>query len=45
MAAELTFDEMLRHSMRHWAQLAMALRERGVEQDWKHDFIFTETME
>jgi uncharacterized damage-inducible protein DinB len=35
------FAHVLLHSMRHWAQLATALRRAGFKQDWKHDFIFT----
>ncbi len=33
------------HSLRHWAQLATALRQAGFKQDWQHDFIFTKVME
>ena len=29
------------HSVRHWAQLATALRTAGYKQDWQHDFIFS----
>jgi uncharacterized damage-inducible protein DinB len=32
------------HSLRHWAQLAMALRQHGYKTDWQHDFIFTEAL-
>ena len=32
------------HSLRHWAQLATALRSAGYEQDWQHDFIFSSAM-
>ena len=35
------FAHALLHSMRHWAQLATALRQAGYKQDWMHDFIFT----
>jgi uncharacterized damage-inducible protein DinB len=33
------------HSVRHWAQLATALRAAGFKQDWQHDFIFSAAME
>ena len=33
------------HSVRHWAQLATALRAAGYKQDWQHDFVFTAAME
>jgi uncharacterized damage-inducible protein DinB len=33
------------HSVRHWAQLATALRAAGFKQDWQHDFIFSPAME
>ena len=33
------------HSVRHWAQLATALRAAGFKQDWQHDFIFSTAME
>lgn len=29
------------HSIRHWAQMATALRQAGYPQDWQHDFLFT----
>ena len=38
------FVHALLHSMRHWAQLATALRQSGFNQDWQHDFILTNTM-
>jgi len=34
----------LMHGVRHWAQIATALRKAGYKQDWQHDFIFTEIM-
>lgn len=34
----------LLHSIRHWAQLATALRQHGFPQNWGHDFLFTEAM-
>lgn len=39
------FAHVLLHSMRHWAQVAMVLRQNGFKQDWQHDFIFTQVME
>ncbi len=39
------FAHVLLHSMRHWAQVAMVLRQAGFKQDWQHDFIFTQVME
>ncbi len=39
------FVHAMLHSLRHWAQLATALRQAGHKQDWMHDFIFTEVME
>ena len=38
------FAHVLLHSMRHWAQVAMVLRQAGFQQDWQHDFIFTQVM-
>jgi uncharacterized damage-inducible protein DinB len=32
------------HSVRHWAQLATALREKGHGTDWPHDFLFSDVM-
>ncbi len=34
----------LLHSVRHWAQIATALRQHGYPQDWGHDFLFTRAM-
>jgi uncharacterized damage-inducible protein DinB len=34
----------LLHSVRHWAQLATALRAAGFKQDWQHDFLMSEVM-
>jgi len=33
------FIHALLHSVRHWAQLATHLRQKGYKQDWMHDFI------
>jgi uncharacterized damage-inducible protein DinB len=44
-AGELTasrrkiFIHTLLHGVRHWAQLATHLRQKGYKQDWMHDFI------
>ena len=39
------FAHVFLHSMRHWAQIAMVLRQNGFKQDWQHDFIFTQVMD
>ncbi len=39
------FAHTMFHSMRHWAQLATALRQNGFKQDWQHDFIFTKAID
>jgi uncharacterized damage-inducible protein DinB len=39
------FAHTMFHSMRHWAQLATALRQNGFKQEWQHDFIFTKVIE
>ncbi len=36
---------VLLHGIRHWAQVATALRQCGYKQDWPHDFIFTDALE
>jgi len=33
------------HGIRHWAQIATALRKAGYKQDWQHDFLFTKAIE
>lgn len=49
-AGELTasrrkmFVHTMLHSMRHWAQLATALRQKGYKQDWQHDFLMTKVI-
>ncbi|HXE91934.1 MAG TPA: DinB family protein [Terriglobales bacterium] len=35
---------ILLHGIRHWAQIATALRQAGYKQDWQHDFLMTEVM-
>lgn len=32
------------HSIRHWAQLATAMREQGHATNWKHDFMFSNAL-
>lgn len=32
------------HSIRHWAQVATALRQHGYKQDWGHDFLFSDVL-
>jgi uncharacterized damage-inducible protein DinB len=39
------FAHAMLHSVRHWAQLATALREAGNEAKWGKDLLFSETME
>jgi uncharacterized damage-inducible protein DinB len=39
------FAHALIHSMRHWAQLATALREAGHPTNWGKDFLYTDAME
>jgi len=36
---------VLLHGIRHWAQIATALRQHGYKQDWPHDLIFTDALE
>lgn len=38
------FVHVMLHSMRHWAQLATILREKGFATDWPKDFLFSEAM-
>ncbi|MGZ4839620.1 MAG: DinB family protein [Terriglobales bacterium] len=33
------------HGMRHWAQLATALRQQGMKTDWGHDILFSKAMQ
>ena len=37
--------QAMTHSMRHWAQIATFLRQQGLKQDWRHDFLLTNAME
>lgn len=39
------FGHAMLHSVRHWAQLATALREAGYETKWGKDFLMSEVME
>jgi len=38
------FAHAMLHGVRHWAQMATALREKGHGTDWGHDFLFSEVM-
>jgi uncharacterized damage-inducible protein DinB len=38
------FAHAMLHGVRHWAQLATALREKGHGTDWGHDFLFSDVM-
>ncbi len=38
------FSHAMLHGVRHWAQLATALREKGYGTDWGHDFLFSDVM-
>ena len=38
------FVHALMHGVRHWAQLATFLRQKGYKQEWPHDFIFSQVM-
>jgi len=38
------FAHAMLHGIRHWAQLATALRERGHGTDWPHDFLFSDVI-
>ena len=33
------------HSARHWAQIAMLMRQHGHKTDWQHDFVLSDAME
>jgi uncharacterized damage-inducible protein DinB len=37
--------QALTHSMRHWAQISTFLRQRGLKQEWNHDFLLSRAME
>ena len=39
------FVHALLHGMRHWAQLSTLLRQRGLTQEWQHDFLMSKVME
>jgi uncharacterized damage-inducible protein DinB len=32
------------HSTRHWAQMAMLMRQQGYKTDWQHDFVVSDAM-
>lgn len=38
------FAHIMLHSIRHWAQLATALREQGFSTGWPKDFLFSEAL-
>jgi len=38
------FAHALLHGMRHWAQLATFLRQKGHKQPWPHDLIFSDVL-
>jgi uncharacterized damage-inducible protein DinB len=38
------FIQVMEHTVRHLAQLAMALRQAGHPTDWMHDFLFNPSM-
>jgi uncharacterized damage-inducible protein DinB len=38
------FIQVMEHTVRHFAQTAMALRQTGHPTDWLHDFIFNSSM-
>ena len=38
------FIQVMEHNIRHFAQLAVALRQAGHPTDWMHDFIFNPSM-
>jgi uncharacterized damage-inducible protein DinB len=38
------FIQVMEHNVRHFAQLAVALRQAGHPTDWMHDFIFNPSM-
>lgn len=33
------------HSVRHWSQVATALRQHGYKHDWQHDLVFSDALE
>jgi uncharacterized damage-inducible protein DinB len=39
------FLQAILHGDRHWAQIAVLVREDGYKTDWTHDFIMSPTME
>ncbi len=40
-----SFAHTFLHGMRHWAQLATALREKGMKTDWSHDILFSKALQ
>jgi len=39
------FIQVMEHTVRHFAQLAVALRQAGHPTDWMHDFLFNPSMQ
>lgn len=39
------FVHSLLHGMRHWAQLSTLLRQKGLPQEWQHDFLMSTVIE
>jgi uncharacterized damage-inducible protein DinB len=38
-SARTVLTHTLLHGARHWAQIATALRQHGLAQDWRHDYL------
>ena len=38
------FVHAMLHGVRHWAQMATALRSAGYATDWQHDFLFSDVI-
>jgi uncharacterized damage-inducible protein DinB len=43
-SARKMLTHCLVHSIRHWGQLATAMRQQGHSTNWKHDFMFSNAM-
>jgi uncharacterized damage-inducible protein DinB len=43
-SARKMLTHCLIHSVRHWGQLATALRQQGHATNWKHDFMFSSAL-
>jgi len=44
-SARKVLVHLLLHGIRHWAQLATALRQQGHATDWSHDILMSDVME